>query len=31
VRALADGIVQALAKEGTKPSLVEGRSHAEWI
>ena len=31
VGALADGIVQALAKEGTKPSLVEGRSHAEWI
>jgi ribosome-associated protein len=31
VQALADGIEQALSKEGTKPSLVEGRSHAEWI
>ena len=31
VQALADGIEQALAAQGTKPALVEGRSHAEWV
>lgn len=31
VRAIADGIVEALAAEGEKPSHVEGYDRSEWI
>ncbi len=31
VRAIADGIVEALAAEGVKPSHVEGYDRSEWI
>jgi len=31
VRAIADGIVDALAAEGEKPSHVEGYDRSEWI
>jgi len=31
VEAIADGIEEALRKEGLKPSLVEGRERAEWV
>ena len=31
VQAIADGIEDALRARGTKPALVEGRGHAEWV
>jgi ribosome-associated protein len=31
VQAIADGIEDALRAQGTKPALVEGRGHAEWV
>lgn len=31
VRAIADGIVDALAAEGEKPSHIEGYDRSEWI
>jgi ribosome-associated protein len=31
VQAIADAIREALAKKGTKPSLVEGADRGEWI
>ena len=31
VRAIADGIVEALAAEGEQPSHVEGYDRSEWI
>lgn len=31
VQAIADGVEAALAATGTKPALIEGRSHAEWV
>lgn len=31
VQAIADGIEEALRKQGLRPSLVEGRQHAEWV
>ena len=31
VRAIAEGIEEALASSGTKPSHVEGADRAEWI
>lgn len=31
VRAIADGVREHLAKEGTKPSHVEGLDHGQWV
>lgn len=31
VQAIADTVREALAKQGTKPSLVEGADRGEWI
>jgi ribosome-associated protein len=31
IRAIADGIVEALAAEGEKPAHVEGYDRSEWI
>jgi ribosome-associated protein len=31
IRAIADGIVEALAAEGQKPAFVEGYDRSEWI
>jgi ribosome-associated protein len=31
VQAIADEISETLRKAGLKPSLVEGKSHAEWV
>jgi len=31
IRAIADGIVDALASEGAKPAHVEGYDRSEWI
>jgi ribosome-associated protein len=31
VQAIADAVREALAKQGTKPSLVEGADRGEWI
>ncbi|SRR5690606_12957114 len=31
VRAISDGIQEALGKRGLKPTLVEGESRAEWV
>jgi ribosome-associated protein len=31
VQAIADGVQEALAKAGTKPSLVEGLERADWV
>jgi ribosome-associated protein len=31
VRAIADGVIDALAKEGVKPAYVEGYDRSEWI
>jgi ribosome-associated protein len=31
VRAIADGVIEALAVEGVKPSHVEGYDRSEWI
>jgi ribosome-associated protein len=31
VRAIADGVMEALAGEGVKPSHVEGYDRSEWI
>jgi ribosome-associated protein len=31
IRAIADGVMEALAEEGTKPAHVEGYERSEWI
>src|SRR5438093_873308 len=31
VRAIADGIMEALAAEGTKPAHIEGYERSEWV
>ena len=31
VRAIADGVMEALAEEGVKPAHVEGYDRSEWI
>jgi ribosome-associated protein len=31
IRAIADGIVEALGEDGTKPAHVEGYDRSEWI
>jgi ribosome-associated protein len=31
IRAIADGVVEALAAEGVKPAHVEGYDRSEWI
>jgi ribosome-associated protein len=31
VQAIADAVDEALRKKGVRPSLVEGREHAEWV
>ena len=31
IRAIADGVVEALAAEGEKPAHVEGYDRSEWI
>ena len=31
VRAIADGVMEALAQEGVKPAHVEGYDRSEWI
>ena len=31
VRAIADGVIEALAQEGVKPAHVEGYDRSEWI
>src|SRR5688572_19243118 len=31
VQAIAEGVRDALAKKGTKPSLVEGLDRSEWV
>jgi ribosome-associated protein len=31
IRAVADGVMEALSQEGAKPSHVEGYDRAEWI
>ena len=31
IRAIADGVMDALAAEGTKPAHVEGYDRSEWI
>jgi len=31
VRAIADGVMEALAKDGAKPAHVEGYDRSEWI
>jgi len=31
IRAIADGVVEALASRGTKPAHVEGYERSEWI
>ena len=31
VRAIADGVMEALAREGVKPAHVEGYDRSEWI
>ena len=31
VRAIADGVMESLAAEGTKPAHVEGYDRSEWI
>ena len=31
MQAIADGVRDALAKKGAKPTLVEGEGRAEWI
>jgi ribosome-associated protein len=31
VRAIADGVMDALAAEGVKPSHIEGHDRSEWI
>jgi ribosome-associated protein len=31
VRAIADGVMEALAGKGAKPAYVEGYDHSEWI
>jgi len=31
VQAIADSVDTALARQGTKPALVEGRGRSEWI
>jgi ribosome-associated protein len=31
IRAIADGIVEALAEQGAKPAHVEGYDRSEWI
>ena len=31
VRAIADGVMEALAKQGVKPAHVEGYDRSEWI
>jgi ribosome-associated protein len=31
IRAIADGVMEALAAEGTKPAHVEGYDRSEWV
>jgi ribosome-associated protein len=31
VRAISDGIQEALGKQGIKPTLIEGEPRAEWV
>ena len=31
IRAIADGVMEALAAEGTKPAHIEGYERSEWI
>jgi ribosome-associated protein len=31
VHAIADAVQEALSKEGTKPSVVEGENRADWV
>jgi ribosome-associated protein len=31
VRAIADGVIEALAAEGTKPAHIEGYERSEWV
>jgi ribosome-associated protein len=31
IRAIADGVMEALAAEGTKPSHIEGYDRSEWV
>ena len=31
VRAIADGIIDALAEDGVKPAHIEGYDHSEWV
>jgi ribosome-associated protein len=31
IRAIADGVMEALAAEGTKPAHIEGYDRSEWV
>ncbi len=31
IRAIADGVIEALAESGTKPAHVEGYDRSEWV